>query len=292
VTPHVVAVRTADRLCVVLRRRAPTGEEKARVLAFAEENGFDPVRPREWAFPEPFYETRTPLVAPGPGYPYDVRPATDARPYFFKFFRWSRIGDLFVASATTFVEWAYVAMVVAFLEALLLGALLMALPVALTRAARAPALRFLGLGCGFMLLEMAYLARAMVRLEGPAEAAAAVFGGFLVGSGLGSLSSARLPRAALAVAVLALPGYYLMPASVLPAALLCAVVAFPMGVPFPRALSLLRAESVPWALAWNGCASVAAAAGAPLLSSSLSIPFTAGAAAVCYVLISRGRGGR
>jgi hypothetical protein len=57
-------------------------------------------------------------------------------------------------------------------------------------------------------------------------------------------------------------------------------------------VSRLPAESVPWALAWNGCASVAAAAGAPLLSSTLSIPFTAGAAAVCYLLIRRGAGGR
>lgn len=287
VTPHVVAARTADRLCVVLRRRAPTAEEKTRVLAFCEENGFDPVRPAEWAFPEPFHITRTPLDAPGPDYPYDVRPATDARPYFFKFFRWSRIGDLFAAGATTFVEWAYVAMIVAFLEAVLLGALLMAVPVALSRAARAPALRFVALGCGFMLLEMAYLARAMVRLDGPAQAAAAVFGGFLVGSGLGSLLCARLKRAALAVALLALPGYWLMPSNTVLAALLCAIVALPMGVPFPAALSRLRPGSVPWALAWNGCASVAAAAAAPLLSSSLSIPFTAGAAALLYLLISR-----
>jgi hypothetical protein len=292
VTPHVVAARTADLLCVVLRKRAATQEEKARVLAFCEENGFDPVRPADWAFPEPSHETRTPLVAPGRDYPYDVRPATDARPYFFKFFRWSRIGDLFAEGATTFVEWAYVAMIVAFLEALLLGALLMAVPVALSRAARAPALRFVALGCGFMFLEMAFLARAMVRLEGPAHAAAAVFGGFLVGSGVGSLFSARLRHATLAVALLALPGYWLMPSHAIGAALLCALVAFPMGVPFPAALSRVRPESVPWALAWNGCASVAAAAAAPLLSSSLSIPSTLGAGAVLYLLLWSGALGR
>ena len=72
------------------------------MLSFCRENGFDPVRPAEWAFKEPFHETRTPLAAPGHDYPYDVRPATDARPYFFKFFRWSRVGDLFAEGATTF----------------------------------------------------------------------------------------------------------------------------------------------------------------------------------------------
>ena len=70
-------------------------------------------------------------------------------------------------------------------------------------------------------------------------------------------------------------------------ALVIAVVAFPMGAPFPAALARLRPESVPWALAWNGCASVAAAAGAPLLASTVSIPFAAAAAALFYVLISR-----
>jgi len=286
VTPHLVAVRTADRLCVVLRRAAPTDAERGRVLEFCRENGFDPVRPASWAFAEPFHETPVRLVAPGADYPYDVRPATDARPYFFKFFRWSRLGDLFTPGATTFVEWAYVAMVVAFLEVTLLGLVLMAAPVALSRAARAPAFVFVAVGLGYMLLEMAYLARAMVRLEGPVHAAAAVFGGFLVGSGLGSLAGERLGRplrrAAFAVALLALPGYFLMPRAAWAAALLCAVVAFPMGIPFPAALARSPARSVPWALAWNGCAGVAAAAAAPLLSSSLSIPATAVAAALCY----------
>ena len=114
----------------------------------------------------------------------------------------------------------------------------------------------------------------------------------IVGGTLVGLCSARLRHGALLVALLALPGYFLMPASAVPAALLCALVAFPMGAPFPAALSRLPAASVPWALAWNGCASVAAAAGAPLLSSSLSIPFTAAAAALSYLAIWGGSGGR
>jgi hypothetical protein len=288
VTPHLVAARTADRLCVVLRRRPPTDAERERVLDFCRAEGFDPVRPAAWAFDEPFHVTSTPLALAGGDYPYDVRPATDARPYFFKFFKWSRLPDLFAPGATTFVEWAYVAMVVAFLQVTALGLLLMAAPVALSRAARAPAVTFVALGLGYMLLEMAYLARAMVRLPGPVHAAAAVFGGFLVGSGVGSLLSDRIPlrRAALAVALLALPGYLLLPRQPLLALISCALVAFPMGVPFPGALSRLSAASVPWALAWNGCASVAAAAAAPLLSSSVSIPATACAAVFCYLLVA------
>ncbi|MFB3065460.1 MAG: hypothetical protein ACE10D_03000, partial [Planctomycetota bacterium] len=139
VTPHIIAVRSADRLCVLLRKRAATADERARVLRFCTDNGFDPVRPVGWRFKEPHHETDTPLLAPGPDYPYDIRPATDARPYFFKFFRWSRIGDLLDPDRTPFVQWPFVALMVAFVQVTLLAVLLMAGPLLVSRAARAPA---------------------------------------------------------------------------------------------------------------------------------------------------------
>ncbi|MFQ5845718.1 MAG: SAM-dependent methyltransferase, partial [Planctomycetota bacterium] len=238
----------------------------------------------------PHHQTDTPLLPVGPDYPYDVRPATDARPYFFKFFRWSRVADLFERERTSFVQWPFVALIVAFLQVTLLGVLLMAAPLLVSRAARAPAALFVALGVGFMLLEMAFLQRAMVRVGSPVPAAAAVLGGFLFGSGLGSLAGERLGRplraAALAVVVAAPLGYLFLPRAAFGAGLCCAVVAFPMGMPFPAALSRLGARSVPWALAWNGCASVAAAAGAPLLSGTFGIPATAGAALLAYLAVA------
>jgi len=290
VTPHVIAVRSADRLCAWLRYRAPTGAEREQVLAFCHAHGFDPVRPVAWRFAEPYHETSTPLLAPGPDYPYDIRPATDARPYFFKFFRWSRLGDLFDPEQTSFVQWPFVALLVAFLQVTLLGVLLMVGPLWASRAARAPARLFLALGLGFMCLEMGFLQRAMVRLGNPVDAAAVVLGGFLIGAGCGSLLGERLGRplrrAAVGVAVLALPAYWIFPSWAPAAALLCALVAVPMGIPFPAALSRLGEKSVPWALAWNGCASVAAAAAAPLVSSTFGIPVTIGVAVLLYLLVA------
>jgi len=49
-----------------------------------------------------------PARRPGPDPPYDVSPATDARPYFHRFFRWSRLGDLLERDAVPFVEWGFV----------------------------------------------------------------------------------------------------------------------------------------------------------------------------------------
>ena len=77
-----------------------------------------------------------------------------------------------------------------------------------------------------------------------------------------------------------------MPRSPVLAALSSAVLAFPMGIPFTAALSRVPSKSVPWALAWNGCASVAAAAAAPLVSSTFGIPATAGAAVLLYLFVA------
>ena len=295
VTEHVVAVRSMKWLCVVLRNR-PFGEEERRTVdAFCKFNAFDVVRPVAWQSADPHHHTEIPL-ARAPDYPYDVRPTTDARPYFHRFFRWKRLGDVFDDHATPFVQWPFVVVLVAFVQVTLLSVLLLLVPLIVSRAARTPAPLFLALGLGFMLIEMAFLARATMRMASPTLAAAAVIGGFLVGSGLGSLVVEKLGRplrrAALGVAVLALTGYFLIPASPLGVGLLCALVAFPMGMPFPSALGRLEDRSVPWALAVNGCASVAAAAGAPLLSSTWGIPVVVGCGATLYILVALWRGGR
>jgi hypothetical protein len=251
------------------------------------------VRPADWALASPHHVTDVPLGrAPPEDYPYDVRPATDARPYFHTSFRWSRIGDVFVRDRIPFVQWGYVALVVALAQVTALSLLLTVVPLATARAARGPAGPFAALGLAYMLVEMAYLQRAMLRTGSPVHAAAAVVGGFLLGSGLGSLAAERLGRplraAALVAAALAPVGYLLLPSSPALAAALCAVVAFPMGMPFPAALARLPPSSVPWALAWNGCASVFAASAAPLLSTTWGIAAAAAAGALAYVAVAAG----
>jgi hypothetical protein len=290
VTPHVVAAASMDRVCVMLRHRALDPLEARRLHEFCDRLGFDVLRPAGRRPERPRHATSTPLVRPGPDYPYDVEPATDDRPYFHRFSRWSRIADALDPRATPYVEWAFLVSVVGFAQVTALGLLLLLGPLLVSRAARAPAPLFLALGLAYMLLEMAYLSRAMVTLGSATLAAATVIGGFLVGSGLGSLAAERLGaplrRAALAVAVLAVPCCALLPGEPLLVAVVSAVVAFPMGMPFPCGLSRLPPASVPWALAVNGCASVAASSGAPLLGSTFGISRVAAAAALLYGLVA------
>jgi hypothetical protein len=293
VTPHVVAARSFDRLLVWLRHRPLSEEEAARMREFCDAEGFDAILPRSLARAERWHERPVPLEAPGPDYPYDVEPVTDARPYFHKFFRWSRLDTLFDREQTSFVQWTFVAMIVGFAQVVALALLLMAAPLVRSGAARAPAARFLGLGAAYMLVEMAFLQKGIVRLGGPVEAAAAVIGGFLLGSGAGSLASGRLRRpfawgCGLAAVLAPLAFFGAFPRAPLALALVCAAVAFPMGMPFPSALARTDPASVPWALAWNGFASVAASAGAPLLACTFGIPAVALAGAGLYALLYSG----
>jgi MFS family permease len=289
--PHVVAAQSHDRLLVWLRHAPLSTEETARMQAFCDAEGFDPVRPRSLARGVPRHERAVPLEPPGEDYPYDVEPVTDARPYFHKFFRWSRLDALFDHEQTSFVQWTFVAMIVAFGQVVALALLLMAGPLVRSGAARAPAALFLGLGAAYMLLEMAFLQRAIVRVGGPVDAAAAVVGGFLLGSGAGSLVSSRLHRpfrAACAVTTVLAPVafVFVLPRTPVALAAVCAAVAFPMGMPFPSALARIAPASLPWAIAWNGFASVAAAAGAPLLACTFGIPAVAMAGVGVYALLA------
>jgi hypothetical protein len=294
VTPHVVAARSSGHLCVVLLRAALDDAARERVRAFADAHGFDVVRPRNLAADPPFHARDIALEEPDPAYPYDVRPVTDARPYFHRHFRWARLGDLFDSRRVPYVEWPFVAILVGFLQVAVASVVLLFGPLVASRAARAPAPLFLALGVGYMALEMAFLSRATVLLGGPAPAAACVVGGFLLGSGLGSATGVRLGRpirgAALAALLLAVPAWLLLPATPLGIALVVGVLAFPLGMPFPYALGRLAERSVPWALAANGCASVVAAAGAPLLSTTFGVPATLAVGLAGYLAVALGLG--
>jgi hypothetical protein len=67
-------------------------------------------------------------------YAFHVRPASDDRPHFFRFFRWRSAGR-FIEGARhgwfNFVEWGYVALVATVAQAAIMGFLLVLLPLIL-----------------------------------------------------------------------------------------------------------------------------------------------------------------
>ncbi len=135
-------------------------------------------------------------------YKFDLRPATDDRPYFFDFFRWRALPELLELRAqggAALLDWGYLIIFATLLQAALLSALLILLPLWLWR--RVPAKRsdrwrvfayFFAIGIAFLFVEVASIQRFMLFLSHPIYAVAVVLAAFLVFAGLGSGVAPRL----------------------------------------------------------------------------------------------------
>lgn len=252
-------------------------------------------------------------------YPFWIFAATDDRPYFYHFLKWSRLPDLFARfgnRARPFVELGSLLMVLAMIQAAFLTVLLLLVPIAVlrgwsgvTRKNMAYLGYFSALGAGYMLLEMGCMQKLVLFLGHPVYSAAVVIAGFLVFSGIGSMVSDILGErpetacmaGAAVVALLAAFSPWLLDASIHAAMrlpdwqkfplgmLFIAPLAFPMGMFFPLGFSHLMKideELAPWAWGANGFASVLATVGAPLLAMQIGFSGLATVAAACYLSVS------
>ncbi|SEM66913.1 Spermine/spermidine synthase [Syntrophus gentianae] len=266
-----------------------------------------------------FYEGAVALLGPArdafiDSYKFYLEPATDDRPYFFRFFQWDAAGELFALreqGGMPLLDWSYPLLAATLLQALLASGLLILAPLALSRCRRTlpgmpVALYFLGIGLAFMFVEIAFIQKFVLFLSHPLYAVAVTLCAFLAFAALGSWLAGRssatnkVPRAVMAMAALAL--FYLAvlpvlfqalihwpdPAKIVLSALLIAPLAMCMGVPFPTGMARLadrREEAIPWAWAINGFASVVGAVLATLLAISLGFAAVILLAVLIYAMV-------
>ena len=245
-------------------------------------------------------------------YKFDIRPASDDRPYFDDFFRWRALPEILALRAqggAGLLEWGSLILLATLIQALLLGAGLILLPFAGRDARIAPgvgaiAVYFSAVGLAFLFLEIAFLQRLTLFLGNPLYAIAVVLAGFLAWAGVGSALAPRLARrlrqpvrTAVAAIVVTSVAYLLALPSLLEslialpdalkiavALLLIAPLAVPMGMPFPLGLTRLHPQQVAWAWAINGSASVVSAVLATILARELGFSAVVVAATALYVL--------
>ena len=300
-------------------------EELSTIRAFAGQQGLDLVAlpglqeselNRQNVLPEPLYYHAFARLLAEPEALYaaathDVRPATDDRPFFFHFFRWSQARVVLEQMGLTWQPWGgsgYFVLVALLAVALLVSVVLILLPLALAgrvggrlRGPRGPALIYFGLlGLGFLFVEIPLIQRFILFLGQPIYAFTAVAAAVLLFSGLGSLAAPRLPpRRALPVLALGILLYPLVlpvlfrallgaPLAVrlLATAFSLAPLGFLMGIPFPAGLAWLRERApglIPWAWAVNGCTSVLASILAAMIALSAGFSWVLAAASLAYV---------
>jgi hypothetical protein len=246
---------------------------------------------------------------------FDIRPATDHRPFFHDF---SKLGSLPLFKAAfgdlwlTRTELAYVFVLIAAIAVGLVAALSTLVPLLFLKPGVAAANLasivgfFSCLGLAYLMLEMAFLSKTTHIVGDPVQGAAVTIAAFLVFSGLGSWSirgrgwSPRrfsllvvgLAAAAILVSLGAAPLARAMGGGPLvmrygAAVLLIAPLAFLMGFPMPIGLARLQSSHAPlfaWAWGINGFASVLAAPVAMLLAMVWGFQAVALLAAAAYPL--------
>lgn len=250
-------------------------------------------------------------------YAYYIRPATDDKPYFFDFFKWKAVPHMIHTMPNQWLpysEWSYLILIATLVQAICMSVLFIILPLALSRPIKSVQttkltvlVYFLLLGLAYMFLEMDFIQKMTLLIGHPVFGVAVTLFGFLVFSGCGSLVFERLLKSAdqkVCTATLLIIVTGIIEINLLNFAfdkligfsqiarlciglILCAPLAFFMGVPFPTGLAQLHAHTpplVPWAWAINGFASVTAAVLGTCLAISLGFTLLALVALAFYFI--------
>ncbi len=323
IADHLVVIRSWGTVSFFAHRTPIDASVIAAARAFCRDRYFDPVllpdlqEGERTAFNDiqdrRFFEYVDTILTPArhtllAEYPFYLYPATDNRPYFSQFLRWSSLSQIearFGRQSLPFLELGYLMVAVTLVQITLAALLLIILPLFKLGFRGSGKLRtviyFSGLGIGFMFVEIVLIQHFILYLGHPLYAAAAVITALLICSGAGSLVSSQFPaekrvlqRAAAIVALLTLVYIPLLPvlldltmglplvAKGLLALGIIAPPAFCMGMPFPlglRHIALHNAPHVPWALGINGCTSVVSA----VLATLLAVEFGFGAVMLAAV---------
>jgi hypothetical protein len=323
--PHLAAYRGMRTATILVSKQPYNAQELKIIRAFLNQNLYDPIflpdiKPSEInrhnQLPNPVYYQifRDLLEDPQETirtYEFRLEPTSDDRPYFFHFFRWTQSSEVL---ATLGVLWqpfggsGYFVLLAMLALMLLLATPLVILPwVYLLRGqgkAR-PAFRvwlyFGGLGAGFMFVEVPLIIRLSLFLDYPVLAFGVVLFTLLLASGLGSISSWRIPlRMGLPVLCgLLITNVILLPVLIqeglaLPLWLrvVCTVLwlaptGFFMGIPFAAGLGNLEAHApglIPWAWAINGAASGLSGVLATLALLDIGFRVTVYIGIFCYAI--------
>jgi spermidine synthase len=277
---HFVVVRSEDISTVMMKKTPFHQTEIARLQELCADRGFEILYvpgTRDKDSPFVGFLTSSPSEAFYRQIPFDVKPTTDDRPFFFEYYGWQNLGYFRSGKFT---------LIVILLQALLLSIGLILLPLWLLRRAELRThgrwhwLIYFGcLGIGFIFIEVVLMQQLVLYLGHPTASISVVLFSLLSFSGLGSFISGRLQgnsRRYLRVAIPALGAMGLIYTVILsPLALATLAWDFPwrvalsvillaplglvMGMPFPLGIRLVDSfnnKLIPWAWGVNGCASV------------------------------------
>jgi len=332
---QLLMIRGWGTSTLILKNSQLTDRDIRQLVAFCRERSFDlvyyPGISREQTnkfnvLPEPyFYQGAMALLGAAPDnyidrYKFDIRPATDDRPYFFNFFKWTTLPEilsLYRQGGVSLLELGYPILILTLFQALLASIILILLPLGFIKRHKANRKHhctwrvmayFVSIGLAFLFIEISFIQKFILFLAHPIYSVAIVLCGFLIFSGIGSHYAGKLSKEVgykqrlaivLALGCIAVGYLWLLPAlfswladmptlaKMAITLLLIAPLAFCMGMPFPLGLAQVARNSpqlVPWAWGVNGCASLISAILATLLAIHFGFTWVVLFAVALYIV--------
>jgi spermidine synthase len=253
------------------------------------------------------------------GYVFNIRPATDSRPYYTAYLKPQTVGMFLDQIGEISEEWGYLLLLATLAVSVVFGLFIVLIPVVgrwrdLFKGKRGTFGIIIYYGClgmGYMLVEIFLIQRFVYFLADPIFSVSIVITSMLIISGLGSLYASRygavgrrafIIRVAVAGIALSLLFYifglsplintmigFPLAVKLFAAVIFIAPAAFFMGMPFPSGLSSLesnRPRLLPWALGMNGALSVTGAVAAKLISISYGFPAVLTLVIVLYLIVA------
>ena len=248
-------------------------------------------------------------------YVFDIRPATDDRPYYAGYLKPSSIPRFLPRLGEISEEWGYLLLLATFLQSIIFGALIIVLPLVLRwrelfqgrRGTVGIIAYYACLGLAYLMAEIFLIQRFVFFLVNPVYANSIIITILLIASGVGSLVSDMLRLegrvkvliAVTGIGILVLGFLFAVPpllqaclglpllVKILIATALIGPMGFFMGIPFPTGLAALsesRKGILPWAWGVNGALSVTGSVLTRLVSTSLGFSVVLAGVAFLYIL--------
>lgn len=325
---HIAAIRSWGTITFAITRSPLQEKEIRHIRGFCSDMLFDPAILPGLARNERaqhnqledtlFFDYVDRILSPGreqffAAYDFNIRPATDNRPYFSQYIRLTRLPRLatfFGNRSLPFFELGYLLVAVTLVQIAIVSFVLILLPLFSAGWKGIPTtgilLYFMGIGLGYMFVEIVFIQRFILYFGSPVYAASAVITSLLIFSGTGSYFSSLLLRSAgrlplvfgliagiLLVYAFLLTGllqhtmHWPLPYKAIIVLVLIGPPAFLMGIPFPAGLSYVAkigGTATSWAWGVNGFASVISTALATIISVELGFTWVMILAALSYCL--------
>jgi len=323
---HLIAIRSLQTLTLLVSRSPIRDEMINKTKIFAAERLFDLVYYPDISDKDvnQFIKLKTPLYHEAiqkllsrdskdflDAYDFDIRCATDNRPYFYNFFKPTVMKYIktYGPSQIPVTEWGYLILLIILLPVLVFSFIFIVLPLMITgpkvtRMKKAIFVYFSLIAAGYFFIEMPMIQKMILFLGHPSYSLSVTIAGLLIFSGIGALFSERLfpEKKRILYAsffIVLITGLYLVCMDDVFALLISypidqkiaftliiiAPLGFFMGIPFPCALAILKkkdAFSLAWAWGINGFFSVVSILLATILAIIYGFKIVIIIAFLCY----------